>query len=243
VSGRGDWSAYVNVGLGLLWPLADWGRLTLDARYRWDDNQGEIGRDDNFDDVLVTLGLQIPLGPKPRVAEAPRAAPPDVEVIQQLYQAAGTYRVVQGRSTLDLVGGGRYNYVKGEIELDPGILAGQRESRRADWWDGFVGARVLLPFAARWSIVGYADTGAEGSDLTWQALAAVNYHLSPTISAKLGYRHLSVDYEQSNFLYDIVRHGYEWPLPRRRYPFLSPDSGKRRRGVCRRESRIERDLL
>jgi hypothetical protein len=84
VSGRGDWSAYVNVGLGLLWPLADWGRLTLDARYRWDDNQGEIGRDDNFDDVLVTLGLQIPLGPKPRVAEAPRAAPPDVEVIQQL---------------------------------------------------------------------------------------------------------------------------------------------------------------
>jgi opacity protein-like surface antigen len=62
---------------------------------------------------------------------------------------------------------------------------------RPDWWNGFVGARVLLPFAARWSIVGYADTGAEGSDLTWQALAAVNYHLSPTISAKLGYRYLS----------------------------------------------------
>lgn len=76
VSGDDDWSVYANAGLGLLWPFADWGRLTLDARYRWDDNQGDIGRSGNFGDTLVTFGLQIPLGPKPRVAEAPRPAPP-----------------------------------------------------------------------------------------------------------------------------------------------------------------------
>jgi opacity protein-like surface antigen len=131
----------------------------------------------------------------------------DVDVIQQLYEFAGTYRVVQGRSTVDLVGGARYNYVKGEIDLDPGILAGRRESRSTDWWDGFVGARVLFPFAGRWSLVGYADIGAGGSDLTWQALAGVNYHFSPAISGKLGYRYLSVDYEESNFLYDMDTSG------------------------------------
>jgi opacity protein-like surface antigen len=131
----------------------------------------------------------------------------EVDVIQQLYQFAGTYRVAEGRSTVDLVGGARYNYVKSEIELDPGILAGRGESRSTDWWDGFVGARVLVPFAGRWSLVGYADIGAGGSDLTWQALAGVNYHFSPAISAKLGYRYLSVDYEESNFLYDMDTSG------------------------------------
>ncbi|HET6757529.1 MAG TPA: outer membrane beta-barrel protein [Burkholderiales bacterium] len=131
----------------------------------------------------------------------------EVEVISQLYQFAGTYRVVEGSPTVDLVGGARYNYVKGEIEIDPGILAGRRGSRSVDWWDGFVGARAIIPFAERWSLVGYADIGAGDSDLTWQALAGVNYHFSPAISAKLRYRSLSVDYEKSNFLYDMNTSG------------------------------------
>jgi hypothetical protein len=131
----------------------------------------------------------------------------EVEVIQQLYQFAGTYRVVEGSPTVDLVGGARYNYVKSQIEIDPGILAGRRGSRSVDWWDGFVGARAIIPFAERWSLVGYADIGAGGSDLTWQALAGVNYRFSPAISTKLGYRSLSVDYEESNFLYDMNTSG------------------------------------
>jgi opacity protein-like surface antigen len=105
------------------------------------------------------------------------------------------------------VGGARYNYVKSEIEIDPGILAGRRGSRSVDWWDGFVGARAIIPFAERWSLVGYADIGAGGSDLTWQALAGVNYRFSPAISTKLGYRYLSVDYEENNFLYDMDTSG------------------------------------
>jgi OOP family OmpA-OmpF porin len=76
VNGDDDWSVYANAGLGILWPFADWGRLTLDGRYRWDDNHGDIGRSGSFGDTLVTLGLQIPLGPKPRIAEAPRPVPP-----------------------------------------------------------------------------------------------------------------------------------------------------------------------
>ena len=65
-----------NAGAGIVWPFATWGRLVTDARYRWDDNRANFGRGSSFGDWIVSVGLQIPLGDPPRVAEAPRAAPP-----------------------------------------------------------------------------------------------------------------------------------------------------------------------
>ncbi|MBA2350797.1 MAG: OmpA family protein [Burkholderiales bacterium] len=75
VPAEDKWSVYGNVGAGVVAPLGDWARLVLDARYRWDSNRGNIATGGNFDDFLVGLGLQIPLGPKPLVAEAPKPAP------------------------------------------------------------------------------------------------------------------------------------------------------------------------
>ena len=65
-----------NAGAGVLWPFASWGRLVADARYRYDDNRANFGRGGSFGDWIVSVGLQIPLGDPPRVAEPPRAAPP-----------------------------------------------------------------------------------------------------------------------------------------------------------------------
>ena len=65
-----------NAGAGIVWPFSTWGRLVGDARYRWDDNRGNFGRGGHFGDWILSVGLQIPLGDPPRVAEAPRAAPP-----------------------------------------------------------------------------------------------------------------------------------------------------------------------
>ena len=74
---KGDKTSFAaNAGVGVLWPFASWGRLVADARYRWDDNRGNFGRGGSFGDWIVSVGLQIPLGDPPRVAEAPRAAPP-----------------------------------------------------------------------------------------------------------------------------------------------------------------------
>ena len=69
-------SFMANAGAGIVWPFASWGRLVGDARYRWDDNRGNFGRGGHFGDWILSVGLQIPLGTPPRVAEAPRAAPP-----------------------------------------------------------------------------------------------------------------------------------------------------------------------
>jgi len=73
----GDKTSFMaNAGVGFVWPFSSWGRLVGDVRYRWDDNKGNFGSGGSFGDWIASVGLQIPLGQPPRVAEAPRAAPP-----------------------------------------------------------------------------------------------------------------------------------------------------------------------
>jgi len=72
---KDDYSFIANGGLGVNWAFSNWGRLVADARYRWDDNSGDILDEDDFQDVVVSLGLQIPLGAAPVVAAAPVVMP------------------------------------------------------------------------------------------------------------------------------------------------------------------------
>lgn len=72
-------SFMANAGLGIVWPFSSWGRLVADARYRYVDN-ANVARLDNrrgqMNDWLFSVGLQIPFGPAPRVAQAAPPAPP-----------------------------------------------------------------------------------------------------------------------------------------------------------------------
>jgi len=83
VSGpQGDFSKtsfMANVGAGIVWPFSSWGRLVADARYRYDDNNNRRLPNvvpGHWDDFLFTVGLQIPLGPRPVVAVASAPPPP-----------------------------------------------------------------------------------------------------------------------------------------------------------------------
>lgn len=70
-------SFMANAGVGIIWPFASWGRLMVDARYRYDDNRSRfVNNQSHLDDWLFSVGLQIPLGPAPRVAQAPPPPPP-----------------------------------------------------------------------------------------------------------------------------------------------------------------------
>ena len=50
-----------------------------------------------------------------------------------------------------------------------------------------------------------------GSELTWNLVGNVQYHLSRTVSLGMGYRALSIDYEQGSgtdhFRYNMIMHG------------------------------------
>ena len=63
-------------GIGATWAFSRWGRLVVDGRYRFDDNRDKVnrGRNDNFNEWIVTFGLQIPLGPVPELSAPSRTA-------------------------------------------------------------------------------------------------------------------------------------------------------------------------
>ncbi|MGO4396626.1 OmpA family protein, partial [Variovorax sp. M-6] len=72
-------SFMANAGLGVVWPFSSWGRLVADARYRYVDNANNtrLGGRSSMNDWLFSVGLQIPFGAPPQVAQAaPPAAMP-----------------------------------------------------------------------------------------------------------------------------------------------------------------------
>jgi OOP family OmpA-OmpF porin len=73
-SSNDAWSFMWNVGGGALWDFNDNWSVRADARYRWSDNSDNLGNGKNFDDWVISLGLQYAFGPKPQ-PPAPRAAP------------------------------------------------------------------------------------------------------------------------------------------------------------------------
>jgi opacity protein-like surface antigen len=170
-----------------------------------------------FDAIYMKLSMDATAsrtGPGPAGATATAGA--NLEMKQTLLAAAASYRAVEGRSPVDVIGGLRY--IKLEVSADINasffgpVGAGSGAVSRSgdkDWWDPYIGVRIQLPIADRWTLVGYGDIGGfgVGSDFTWQAIAGVNYDFSKSVSGKLGYRYLAVDYDKDGFLYDMDSYG------------------------------------
>ncbi len=128
---------------------------------------------------------------------------------QQGYSAAATWRAVEGPAPIDVFLGARWNDMKTDLKVSSRALApgGRSAVKSRSWVDGFVGARVIQPLGERWTLTGYADIGAGGSDSTWQLAAGAEYAFSPRSSAKFGYRLIKVDYHRDDFLYDMSSGG------------------------------------
>ena len=120
----------------------------------------------------------------------------------------GGYRVIDTpRFTLDALGGARFWYISNDVKLT-GSLGGISGSVSHDesfgWVDPLVGLRAFLPLTEKLSLQGQADIGGfgAGSDLTWSALATVNYVFNDRLSASAGYKVLDVDYGNNGHVYD-----------------------------------------
>ena len=130
-----------------------------------------------------------------------------VDLGQQIYSLAGTWRVSGGRAPVTLYGGARYVGLDTDLELTSGVAAGRSVSSSESWSDGYVGASIRWKFAEHWALVGYGDIGAGGSRLTWQGLAGVDWTFSKHLSGKFGYRYFKIDYDQDDFVYDMAMAG------------------------------------
>ncbi len=132
-----------------------------------------------------------------------------------IYQGSVGYRVYDDTTKVDLIGAVRYTQVKADMNValttTPGIVFPPNSTLSAggseDWTDGVIGVRVLHPVSDKVSLLGYADIGAGGSDLSYQMIAGVNWEFVKDFTAKAGYRVMDWDYENDGTVWDMQASG------------------------------------
>lgn len=173
------------------------------------------GRYDRFvfsGDIMYTSTTDShSFGNIPQLPGLPPVASADVDVDtkQFTFTLAAGYRVfdVPG-TTLDLLGGVRIWHVSNKVTVDAGFIsASHKES--FGWVDPVVGARLFHGLTDKLSFQMQADVGGfdVGSKFTYQALATFNYTFTDHLSASVGYKVLSVDYDHDGHVFDTTLHG------------------------------------
>jgi hypothetical protein len=83
-----------------------------------------------------------------------------------------------------------------------------------DWVDPIIGLRGRLNLMKAFYLTGETDVGGftVGSDIAWQAQAALGCQITRNIHSEIGYRFLYDDYHATNFLYRVIMHGAQITL-------------------------------
>lgn len=107
--------------------------------------------------------------------------------------------------TFDALAGFRLYYLDSEIDLDPGPDFDESKT----WVDPVVGVRALFHVTPRLTFNVSADIGGfgVGSDLSWRAIAGLDYRINRCVSIDVGWAVLDVDYEDGGFAYDVNESG------------------------------------
>jgi len=107
----------------------------------------------------------------------------------------------------DALFGIRYWHLGQNITLNP---SGLGVSPSANWVDFNLGMRVAAAVTPKVGITAFADEGAGGSRLDYQAGGFFGYKIKPTIALLLGWRYLYVDYKDRSakgFIFDVHQSG------------------------------------
>jgi hypothetical protein len=121
---------------------------------------------------------------------------------------AGGYRLETGADMdLDVFAGARYYSVDNDASSTGGVV-GSRTKNEA-WIDPLAGFLLASRVNADLSLGLLVDVGGfgVGSDLTLEVLPSISYRLGDTFSLRAGYRWMDVDFEDSDFEYDMLESG------------------------------------
>jgi hypothetical protein len=188
---------------------------------------------DNIDliDCMVPVDLEVRYGPVGvfadlfyvKLSDQVRRDLVSVNLVgkQTILEVGGFYRLdtcplnSQGSSlTVDVLGGARYNRLAGAI----GLEAPQQAisiSRAREWWDPFVGPRVIWQVTDQFSLRARGDVGGFGiencSHIVWQINAAAEYDICRNVLIQVGYRLLNTNFETDSgadhFTYNVLMQG------------------------------------
>lgn len=147
----------------------------------------------------------------PGLVTIPTGATVGANVDTQEFMATlqGGYRIIDTQEfTLDALAGARFWHISNNVTVTAShpllgtISASHDES--FGWVDPVIGARLFVNLIDRLSLQGQVDIGGfgVGSDLTWSALATVNYTFTENLSVSAGYKVLDVDYENDGHVFD-----------------------------------------
>lgn len=131
----------------------------------------------------------------------------DATMKQYLYQGTVGYRVLDGKTKVDVLGALRYNKLEADMkvkyEFDPPIFSGKkRASGSESWTDAVIGINILHQLTDNIALQGYADAGGSSDDTTFHFIAGVNWEFKKDYVARFGYRYLSWDYENKGTVWD-----------------------------------------
>jgi hypothetical protein len=129
-----------------------------------------------------------------------------------LITTAASYRVYErGTAYAEILAGGRFN--RADMGITTSRDAPVPTSRAAGinrvWFDPLVGIRLGADITERLAIRVLADIGGfgVGSELTYEAVAALSYAITPGVSAVLGFRYTAIDYDADRMKLDIKMYG------------------------------------
>lgn len=134
----------------------------------------------------------------------------EVSMKTQILNLAATYRLMDGRHTLDGVAGIRYNVMGVDIDFTG---TGLNIDEDKDWADPIIGARYAYQMTDKWTLRLYGDIGGFGvsSNFTWQGLGMIDLQPWKHVAIIAGYRAIGTDYESGSgsdkFTYDATVHG------------------------------------
>jgi len=104
---------------------------------------------------------------------------------------------------VDGLGGVRYWHISSDVTANSSGSQTAVSSGSRGWVDGTVGARLRFSTSPKLHFTVRSDVGGGGSKFTWQAVGFAGYDFGTCCSITGGYRHLDVDYESDEFVYDV----------------------------------------
>ena len=108
------------------------------------------------------------------------------DVDQWLVEPSASFRV---SDRFETIVGARYVNLSTEIRGP----FGRNSSGTVDWWDPFIGARMMLPMKDAWTFNLRGDVGGfgVGSDFAWQIFPFLSWQFGDRASMQVGFRWLS----------------------------------------------------
>ena len=181
--------------------------------FHFEAQRGKFGLFADYMLLEISAQESAQFGTTPR--GTPVGATVDTDMRNDIVEFGGSYRVWEASPSVELLAGVRYTNLELSVVPEAFGLPIPLPSVNVEqsWWDGFGGVRLIQELGENsgWSLIGKADVGGGGSNLTWSALVGVDWQYKDWGSVRAGYKWLGYDYESGTgpdrFALDVVYQG------------------------------------